>query len=97
MTKYNEFLASDELVRSWRDTLATNETLRMVLEAMESVAPIALPLPKEARETPHGLIDHGGYTRGFAEYQKKLYALAVLPEPTLNLETTYGTTEENEN
>lgn len=96
MSKYDEFLANPEMVKSWKHELVKNQTLRMVLEAMESESPARKDVPADAKLSPHGMIDHGGFVRGFEDYSKKFYALATLqslPEP---IEADYGVPDQPE-
>lgn len=72
-----EFMANEELVKSWRNELATNELLKIVLGICEDESPLNQSVDNTSETAANIAL---GKIVGYNLYSVNLRTLAVLPQ-----------------
>lgn len=79
-----DFLSNEDLVKSWRDDLAKNETLRIVLQICDEESPLRDDKPATDPMVQYGMV------LGYDRYARKLKELSIYPEVKQAPKRTYG-------
>lgn len=72
-----QFLQDEDLVRSWRDALAKEEIVKLVMETMDESSPIYGGVPEIDKESEAFRL---GFIRGYSFFYNKLKELGKLKQ-----------------
>jgi hypothetical protein len=86
-----EFLQDEDLIKSWRDALAKDEIVKLVMETMEESSPAYGDTPETAKESSEFRF---GFMRGYTYYHQKLKEMGRLkPVQEQTLRRNWGVTQ----
>jgi len=82
-----DFAQNENLVKHWKETIDKNETVQLVLQAMDESSPMYQEIPELAKETAEAKY---WFTKGYVFYHRTLKDLSRLPNKSNSLKPTYA-------